>query len=63
MSANLLTGTEHTERLAYVAQHALDGPIRECYLVGSSETDDETQWRTEIGWPIFQTRHVPHQST
>ncbi len=41
----------------YVTQHALavDGPIREYYLVGQHETSDESQWRTEIGWPIFQT--------
>ncbi len=43
---------------AYVAQHALgiDGPIREYYLVGPTDTGDETLWRTEVGWPIFQTR-------
>jgi DNA-binding transcriptional MerR regulator len=42
---------------AYVTQHALavDGPIREYYLVGPSETPDESLWRTEIGWPIFST--------
>ena len=42
---------------AYVARHALavDGPIREYYLVGSHDTSDETAWRTEIGWPIFRT--------
>jgi len=42
---------------AYVTQHALavDGPIREYYLVGQHETSDESEWRTEIGWPIFQT--------
>jgi DNA-binding transcriptional MerR regulator len=34
---------------------ALDGPIRERYLVGRHDTDDESQWRTEIGWPIFDT--------
>jgi len=41
----------------YVTQHALaiDGPIREYYLVGLHETSDESEWRTEIGWPIFQT--------
>jgi DNA-binding transcriptional MerR regulator len=43
---------------AYVTQHALavDGPIREYYLVGPSDTRDDSLWRTEIGWPIFQTR-------
>jgi len=41
----------------YVTQHALavDGPIREYYLVGQHETGDGAQWRTEVGWPIFQT--------
>lgn len=39
----------------YVAGHAVavDGPIREFYLTGRQETTDESQWRTEIGWPIF----------
>jgi DNA-binding transcriptional MerR regulator len=43
---------------AYVTRHALavDGPIREYYLIGPSETSDESLWRTEVGWPIFQTR-------
>jgi DNA-binding transcriptional MerR regulator len=42
---------------AYVARHALAvaGPIREYYLVGQHDTPDTAQWRTEIGWPIFQT--------
>jgi DNA-binding transcriptional MerR regulator len=41
----------------YVARHALaiDGPIREYYLVGWPDSRNETEWRTEIGWPIFQT--------
>jgi DNA-binding transcriptional MerR regulator len=45
----------------YVADHALavDGPIREYYLVGSRDTPDETKWRTEIGWPIFRTGLTP----
>jgi DNA-binding transcriptional MerR regulator len=40
---------------AYVADHALavEGPIREYYLIGPHETTDENRWRTEIGWPIF----------
>jgi DNA-binding transcriptional MerR regulator len=47
---------------AYVTRHALavDGPIREYYLVGPSETSDESLWRTEVGWPIFQTRSEVH---
>ena len=42
---------------SYVTDHALavDGPIREYYLIGAHETSDENQWRTEIGWPIFHT--------
>lgn len=42
----------------YVAQHALavDGPIREYYLAGQHDSADASQWRTEIGWPIFRTR-------
>ena len=41
----------------YVTDHALavQGPVREYYLVGPHETSDEEQWRTEIGWPIFDT--------
>ena len=46
---------------AYVTKHALavDGPIREYYLVGPLDTRDESLWQTEIGWPIFQTRPRP----
>jgi DNA-binding transcriptional MerR regulator len=42
---------------AHVTQHAIavDGPIREYYLAGRHDTPDESAWRTEIGWPIFQT--------
>jgi DNA-binding transcriptional MerR regulator len=42
----------------HVTQHALavEGPIREYYLSGLLDTPDESAWRTEIGWPIFQTR-------
>ena len=43
---------------SYVSRHALavDGPIREYYQVGARQTADTDQWRTEIGWPIFNTR-------
>jgi DNA-binding transcriptional MerR regulator len=34
---------------------AVDGPIREYYLAGRHDTPDQAAWRTEIGWPIFQT--------
>ena len=42
---------------AYVSKHSLivDGPVREYYPVDARTTSDATQWRTEIGWPIFQT--------
>jgi DNA-binding transcriptional MerR regulator len=45
----------------YVADSALgvDGPIRERYLVGPLDTADEAAWRTEIGWPIFDTAPTP----
>ena len=41
----------------YVREHALavDDVIREYYLVGPHDTDDESMWKTEIGWPIFDT--------
>jgi DNA-binding transcriptional MerR regulator len=46
---------------AYVARHALavDGPIREYYLVGRRETADADQWRTEVCWPVFGTGPEP----
>jgi DNA-binding transcriptional MerR regulator len=42
----------------YVSQHALavEGPLREYYIVSQLETPDNSAWRTEIGWPVFQTR-------
>ncbi|MDH6705790.1 DNA-binding transcriptional MerR regulator [Kitasatospora sp. MAA19] len=42
---------------AYVARHALavDGPIREYYLVGQRHTADSALWRTEVCWPVFRT--------
>jgi DNA-binding transcriptional MerR regulator/effector-binding domain-containing protein len=41
----------------YVAEHALgvEGPVRESYLVSAFDTPDASQWKTEIGWPIFRT--------
>ena len=46
---------------SYVSQRALavDGPIRERYLVGRHDTPNQTRWRTEIGWPIFDTADSP----
>lgn len=45
----------------YVTRHtlAVDGPIREYYLKGAHNTPDPAHWRTEIGWPIFQTTVTP----
>ncbi|MCU1395400.1 MAG: MerR family transcriptional regulator [Ilumatobacteraceae bacterium] len=42
---------------AHVARHALgvEGPLREHYVVGPSDTSDESAWVTEICWPIFRT--------
>jgi effector-binding domain-containing protein len=42
---------------AYVTERALavEGPIREYYVIGPHETIDEDQWYTDIGWPIFDT--------
>ena len=41
----------------YVAQHelAVDGPIREHYVVSPHDTAEESKWRTEIAWPVFPT--------
>jgi DNA-binding transcriptional MerR regulator/effector-binding domain-containing protein len=38
---------------------AVNGPIRERYLTFRHDTADETAWRTEIGWPIFDTGPTP----
>lgn len=45
----------------YVAERELGvaGPIREHYLVSAFDTDDEARHRTEVCWPIFQTRPGP----
>jgi DNA-binding transcriptional MerR regulator len=42
---------------AYVAKHALavDAPMREYYVVGPIDTEDETLWRTEVCWPVLKT--------
>jgi DNA-binding transcriptional MerR regulator len=41
----------------YVTQHELtvEGPVREYYLIDGHSTDDQSKWRTEVGWPIFLT--------
>ena len=45
------------ELATYVTRHALavDGPLREYYIVGRQDTADTSAWRTEVGWPIFAT--------
>ncbi|GGU84428.1 MerR family transcriptional regulator [Streptomyces albospinus] len=47
---------------AYVSRHALavDGPIREYYLVGRRQTPDSELWRTEVCWPVFRTGVTDH---
>jgi DNA-binding transcriptional MerR regulator len=42
---------------AYVMRHEIgvDGPMREHYLRGLLDTDDESEWITEIAWPIFRS--------
>jgi DNA-binding transcriptional MerR regulator len=48
----------------YVAQHmlAVEGLIREYYVVGPHDTSDESAWCTEIAWPIFQIGEMPSKS-
>jgi DNA-binding transcriptional MerR regulator/effector-binding domain-containing protein len=42
----------------FVAEREIgvQGPIREHYLISSAHTDDESQHRTEVCWPVFRTR-------
>ena len=44
---------------SYVAEHELTvgWQLREYYHRDHSHTTDCTQWRTEIAWPIIDTRH------
>jgi DNA-binding transcriptional MerR regulator len=41
---------------AWVVDHALavEGPVRETYLVAPADTPDRTLWRTELAWPVFR---------
>jgi DNA-binding transcriptional MerR regulator len=45
---------------AWVVANALSvaGPVRETYLVGPRDTADRSQWRTEIGWPVFSVTEL-----
>jgi DNA-binding transcriptional MerR regulator len=40
----------------HVAERAIgvEGPIRELYVVSPFDTDDTSQLRTEVGWPVFR---------
>jgi hypothetical protein len=33
--------------------------VRESYLRSSWDTADDSQFRTEVGWPVFRTRDSP----
>ncbi len=46
----------YAELGSYVTTHeiSIDGPMREYYLCGLTDTPDQAKWRTEIGWPIFR---------
>jgi DNA-binding transcriptional MerR regulator len=41
----------------YVAERevGIEGAVREYYLAGPMDTDDESRHRTEVGWPVFRT--------
>jgi DNA-binding transcriptional MerR regulator/effector-binding domain-containing protein len=40
---------------AHVTGHSLavQGPMREYYVVGRQDTPDASRWRTEVCWPVF----------
>ena len=44
---------------------AVAGRVRETYVIGPRDTSDPTQWRTEIGWPVFHVgaAEVPTRRT
>lgn len=46
---------------AWVAGHALavNGPVHEIYVVGPRDTAEPSEWRTEIGWPVFRLAPAP----
>jgi len=41
---------------SYATSHeiSVDGPLREYYLRDSHDTQDASEWLTEVGWPIFR---------
>ncbi|MYS18952.1 DNA-binding transcriptional regulator, MerR family [Streptomyces sp. DvalAA-14] len=50
-------GHTYAELGTFVAERliAVDGPVREHYLVGPGDTADHSRWRTEICWPVLRT--------
>ena len=48
-------GTIVADSASGIGAIGLDGPIREYYTVGFTDTEDETRHRTEICWPVFRT--------
>jgi DNA-binding transcriptional MerR regulator len=40
----------------HVAERAIgvEGPIREMYVVSPFDAADVSEWRTELGWPVFR---------
>jgi DNA-binding transcriptional MerR regulator len=49
----------------YVCDHAVgvEGPIREYYLIDDASDPDPQHWRTQIGWPVFQTSTAAQPGT
>jgi hypothetical protein len=43
------------EKWTTLHEISVDGPLRENYLRGITDTADSDEWDTEIGWPIFRT--------
>jgi hypothetical protein len=41
--------------VAQIVEISVDGPLRENYLRGITDTANSDEWDTEIGWPIFRT--------
>jgi DNA-binding transcriptional MerR regulator/effector-binding domain-containing protein len=41
----------------YATRHeiSVDGPLREYYLTFAWDTDDSSQWETDLCWPIFRS--------
>ena len=46
---------------AWVVANSLSvaGPVRETCRVGPRDTADRSQWRTDIGWPVFSVVTLP----